>query len=259
MNEASLLFIGNLTPSTTEADLEEVFSKMGKIVTVRVPTDFQTGRSKHVAYVQFADQESVDKALDQLQGVALGGRPMRIKIARPIALAPGRRGRPADPDQFPDRYRPSDFDFPPRDIPPRDILPRDILPRDILPRDILPRDILPRDILPRDIPLRDIAPLSYYSPPYPPDYGRRLPEYPDRRRLDWIHPPEDVFRAYPPEFDRRIESPPDIVGRLRGLAPPPPETPSIEELIKLELERRAAEDLQRVSKGQFYGVLPRFG
>ncbi|MGH9549204.1 MAG: RNA recognition motif domain-containing protein, partial [Terriglobales bacterium] len=40
------LFVGNLSFKTTEQQLEEAFSKAGKVVSVAIPTDRETGRKR---------------------------------------------------------------------------------------------------------------------------------------------------------------------------------------------------------------------
>ncbi|KAI1701657.1 RNA recognition motif domain-containing protein [Ditylenchus destructor] len=58
------LFVGNLSPKTTDESLREHFSKYGQLTDCDVKTDRQTGQSRGFGYVGFASQEELDSALN---------------------------------------------------------------------------------------------------------------------------------------------------------------------------------------------------
>ncbi|CAE8715962.1 unnamed protein product, partial [Polarella glacialis] len=62
-NKEFEVFIGGLTHSTTEVSLRQDFEECGKIVYCRVPVNDE-GSARGIAFLQFADRESVDKALE---------------------------------------------------------------------------------------------------------------------------------------------------------------------------------------------------
>ena len=51
------LYVGNLSYSLKSNDLEEVFRKVGEVVSVKVVTDMETGRSKGFAFVEIATDD----------------------------------------------------------------------------------------------------------------------------------------------------------------------------------------------------------
>ncbi|KAI1703166.1 RNA recognition motif domain-containing protein [Ditylenchus destructor] len=59
------LFIGNLSPKTTDESLREHFSKYGQLTECEVKTDRQTGQSRGFGYVAFASQEELNRALNE--------------------------------------------------------------------------------------------------------------------------------------------------------------------------------------------------
>jgi cold-inducible RNA-binding protein len=78
------LFVGNIPYTTTDEDLRELFSRSGsKVTSVRVITDFDTGRSKGYAFVEMATPEEAQKTLEELNGFSLNGRGIVVNEARP--------------------------------------------------------------------------------------------------------------------------------------------------------------------------------
>ncbi|KAI1698487.1 RNA recognition motif domain-containing protein [Ditylenchus destructor] len=59
------LFIGKLSPETTDESLREHFSKYGQLTECEVKTDRQTGLSRGFGYVGYASQEELDNALNE--------------------------------------------------------------------------------------------------------------------------------------------------------------------------------------------------
>mgnify|MGYP001029783475 CR=1 FL=1 len=77
------LYVGNLPYSTTETELEELFSQSGSVVEVTVIFDRETGRSKGFGFVQMADEASAQAAVEKLNGTEMGGRTIKVAEARP--------------------------------------------------------------------------------------------------------------------------------------------------------------------------------
>lgn len=93
---AQKLFVGNIPYATTEQELRDLFSRSGgKVASVRIITDFDTGRSKGYAFVEMATAEDAQKAIHELHNFSLNGRNIVVAEARPRASGPPpRRGRP---------------------------------------------------------------------------------------------------------------------------------------------------------------------
>jgi cold-inducible RNA-binding protein len=87
------LFVGNLPYSATEQDLRELLGRSGaKVVSVRMVTDLDTGRSKGHAFVEVQTPEEAERAARDLDGSALNGRALVVNEARPEIRRGDRRG-----------------------------------------------------------------------------------------------------------------------------------------------------------------------
>lgn len=78
---SSKLYVGNLAFATTEDDLREVFEKHGKLVSVKVITDRETGRSRGFGFVEYEDASSATEAQNSVNGQDLAGRDLRVNEA----------------------------------------------------------------------------------------------------------------------------------------------------------------------------------
>lgn len=80
---ANKLFVGNLTYTTTENDLQDHFAQAGTVLTVNVMQDRMTGRSRGFAFVEMASQEEANKAIEMFHQKEFQGRPLTVNEARP--------------------------------------------------------------------------------------------------------------------------------------------------------------------------------
>lgn len=80
---ASKLFVGGIAFSTTEDALKEAFAKAGEVVSVRIITDRDSGRSKGFGFVEMADDAGAKKAIEMFNDQELDGRKLRVDEARP--------------------------------------------------------------------------------------------------------------------------------------------------------------------------------
>lgn len=74
------VFVGRLPRDATEDDVHELFAECGEIVSVRMPTDRETGQTKGIAFVDFADADAAAKACE-LNGTDLRGSTLNINPA----------------------------------------------------------------------------------------------------------------------------------------------------------------------------------
>jgi len=74
------VFVGNLSWSANEADLQDAFGGCGHIVSVRIPVDRNSGRQKGFGYITFESQDAANKAIS-LSGTDIAGRSVRVDYA----------------------------------------------------------------------------------------------------------------------------------------------------------------------------------
>lgn len=84
----SKLFVGGLPYSTTEAQLESIFSEYGTVESARVITDRMTGRSRGFGFVEMSNQSEAEEAARQINGTQLEGRTLKVDEAKPRSSGP---------------------------------------------------------------------------------------------------------------------------------------------------------------------------
>lgn len=82
------LYVGSLPYSTTEQQLQELFSQYGTVQSAKVITDRYTGQSRGFGFVEMATGEEAQKAIAALNGSTLGGRTLVVNEARPQEKRP---------------------------------------------------------------------------------------------------------------------------------------------------------------------------
>jgi RNA recognition motif-containing protein len=77
------LYVGNLSYSVTEEDLQALFSQAGTVKSVTLIKDRDTGRSKGFAFVEFETQVEAEKAISMFNNYAYEERNLAVNPARP--------------------------------------------------------------------------------------------------------------------------------------------------------------------------------
>lgn len=75
------LFVGSLAWETRDESLKDFFSQIGEVESAKVIIDRATNRSKGFGFVEFVNAEDAAKAMEELEGKELEGRPIRISEA----------------------------------------------------------------------------------------------------------------------------------------------------------------------------------
>lgn len=83
------LYVGSLHFNITEDMLRGIFGPFGRIDNIQLMMDSETGRSKGYGFITFSDAECAKKALEQLNGFELAGRPMKVGHVTERGDAPG--------------------------------------------------------------------------------------------------------------------------------------------------------------------------
>ncbi len=76
------LFVGGLPFSMSDQDLSDAFAQFGTVVSAKVVTDRETGRSKGFGFVEYDSEDEGKAAIDGLDGKELGGRTVHVSQAR---------------------------------------------------------------------------------------------------------------------------------------------------------------------------------
>ena len=77
------LYVGNLPYTATEEELTELFSRAGKVDSVRVMRDMATGRARGFAFVEMGSDEDAQKAIAEFHEQQMQGRALVVNEARP--------------------------------------------------------------------------------------------------------------------------------------------------------------------------------
>lgn len=87
------LYVGNLPWSITDQDLTSTFSEYGEVISARVITDRETGRSRGFGFVEVSEP-AAGAVIEALNGAEWGGRAITVNEAQPRPeRAPGGGGR----------------------------------------------------------------------------------------------------------------------------------------------------------------------
>jgi RNA recognition motif-containing protein len=86
------LYVGNLPFDTSEDQLHELFSAHGQVVSAKLITDMETGRSRGFAFVEMSSEDEAKKAIDNMNKAKVGDRELTVNEARPRPEKTGGRG-----------------------------------------------------------------------------------------------------------------------------------------------------------------------
>jgi RNA recognition motif-containing protein len=81
------IYVGNLPFSATEADVRVLFERHGKVDSVKVINDRETGRPRGFCFVEMP-QGDAQAAIQALNGYDMNGRPLRVNEAQERAPRP---------------------------------------------------------------------------------------------------------------------------------------------------------------------------
>ncbi len=79
---SSNIYVGNLSFSTTSADLENLFAEYGAVSRAQVITDRDTGRSRGFGFVEMASADAANAAISSLNGRNVDGRDLKVNMAK---------------------------------------------------------------------------------------------------------------------------------------------------------------------------------
>jgi len=75
------LYVGNLSFQATVDSVRQAFSQFGEITDVHVVSDRETGQSRGFGFVTMGSSEAAQKAISEMNGALLDGRPLKVNEA----------------------------------------------------------------------------------------------------------------------------------------------------------------------------------
>lgn len=86
------LYVGNLSFNTSGDAIREEFSALGEVTDVHVVMDRETGRPRGFAFVTMGSPAEAAKAINEMNGKMVDGRPLRVNEAEERAPRGGGGG-----------------------------------------------------------------------------------------------------------------------------------------------------------------------
>jgi cold-inducible RNA-binding protein len=86
------IYVGNLPFSADESTVKSLFEQNDRSVTeVKLITDRETGRPRGFGFVEMANNEDADKAINDLNGYEMDGRALTVNEAKERSQGGGGR------------------------------------------------------------------------------------------------------------------------------------------------------------------------
>jgi RNA recognition motif-containing protein len=77
------IYVGNLPFETTKDKLNSAFAEYGEVTSARIITDRMTGRARGFGFVEMANNDEAEAAINALNGKDFDGRTLTVNEARP--------------------------------------------------------------------------------------------------------------------------------------------------------------------------------
>lgn len=77
------LYVGNLSYQVDSSELEQLFGQYGQVASAQIINDRDTGRSKGFGFVEMANDNEAQAAIEALHGQQHNGRALTVNEARP--------------------------------------------------------------------------------------------------------------------------------------------------------------------------------
>jgi RNA recognition motif-containing protein len=87
------IYVGNLPFNATEQDVQALFERHGKVDSVKLINDRETGKPRGFGFVDMPQNEA-QGAIQALNGFQMNGRPLRVNEAQERPQRPRQGGGP---------------------------------------------------------------------------------------------------------------------------------------------------------------------
>jgi RNA recognition motif-containing protein len=82
------IYVANIPFKASEDELRELFEQHGEVSSVKIVMDRETNRSRGFGFIEMADSESGNAAINELNGYSFLGKELVVNEARPKTDAP---------------------------------------------------------------------------------------------------------------------------------------------------------------------------
>lgn len=79
------IYVGNLNKSTTQEEINTLFSQAGTVTSVDLVKDRGTGKSKGFAFVNMPEQAEAEKAISMFNAYSLADNELKVNVSKPRA------------------------------------------------------------------------------------------------------------------------------------------------------------------------------
>jgi RNA recognition motif-containing protein len=83
------IYVGNLTPDTTEDEVRQAFESFGEIASVKIIRDGATGESRGFGFIEMQSEDQANAAIEAMNGKELKGNALHVEAGRAKAAGPG--------------------------------------------------------------------------------------------------------------------------------------------------------------------------
>jgi RNA recognition motif-containing protein len=77
------LYVGNLSKSTTQEELNTLFTQAGAVSSVEIIKDRNTGESKGFGFITMGAQDTAEKAISMFNASTLNDHTLKVNVAKP--------------------------------------------------------------------------------------------------------------------------------------------------------------------------------
>ncbi len=78
-----MLYVGNLSRSTTEQELADLFSQVGDVTTLKIMKNRSSGKSQGYGFLSMSAQSEADKAVSRFNAFPFAGHKLKVKLTGP--------------------------------------------------------------------------------------------------------------------------------------------------------------------------------
>ncbi len=76
------IYVGNLSKTTTDEELNTLFAQAGKVTAVEVIKERKSGESKGFAFITMSEQAEADKAVSMFNAYSLSDHALKVSPAK---------------------------------------------------------------------------------------------------------------------------------------------------------------------------------